>query len=257
MQYEQELLFAKELARTAGEMMRAAFGLHTNATWKEDNSPITETDIAINQLVIDGVQARFPDDGVLGEETSYRSERNRLWVVDPIDGTQPFAVGMPLSTFCLAFVVGGIPTIGVVYDPYQDRLFSAVIGGGAFINNEQIRVSSARYFEKNYVILSSRMAGEWPTPGQVYDAISERQGKVFNLRSVVYGMMLVACGRAVASVAGYLHPWDIAAAQVILQEAGATVTDLRGQPLHYNNVANGFLATNGKVHEAMLAVVKK
>lgn len=249
-----ELNFAKELAYKAGKMTLLNFGLNTEAVWKADVTPLTKTDIAINKLVIDEIQAAFPKDGVLGEEASFEPERSRLWVVDPIDGTQPFVLGAPLSTFCIALVENNQPILGVVYDPYLNRLYWGAKGEGAFINGKPLTPSVSAQLANNFVILSSRM-GKSRTTGSLYDAIELLQGKSFNFRSIVYGLMMVATGSAVAAVAGYLKPWDLAAAKVILEEVGAKVTDFEGNPCNYDENSNGCLVSNSLVHNQMLKLI--
>ena len=124
--YEKELDFAKQLAQDAGEIMRRYFQSDDIGTeLKEDNTPLTIADTKINQLAIDRVKQVFPRCGVIGEEDSFETEREELWVVDPIDGTKPYSLGIPVSTFCLAYAVNGDVKVSVVYDPFQDRLYHA------------------------------------------------------------------------------------------------------------------------------------
>jgi fructose-1,6-bisphosphatase/inositol monophosphatase family enzyme len=256
MSYDSELAFAVRLARQAGEIMRANLD-DTQVEWKSDNSPVTESDTTINQLVIDEVQSHFPYDGILGEEASFNPDRPRKWVVDPIDGTQAFDIGMPVSTFCLGLVVDGRPVLGVVYDPYLDRMYHAVRGGGAFINDQPIHVSDAARLEQQYLFLSSRMGDGVISNGEATDIFIAKGAKCFNVRSIVYGFTRVAAGRSLAALAGYSHPWDLAAALVILEEAGATVTDFEGGPLVYDQAEKGILASNGRIHQELLGYLRK
>ncbi len=253
--FEKELQFAKELANTAGDMTRAAFGLETQAIWKEDNTPLTETDTAINKFVIERVQAAFPKDGVLGEEESYEKGRERLWVVDPIDGTQPFTIGAPLSTFCLSLVVEGQPRLGIIHDPFQDRMFWAEKGKGAFMNNTPIHVSEADTLAQNFLVLSSRMREGRRTTGELFDMIEKKGGKSFNFRSFAYGSCFVAVGRAVATMIGVPNAWDVAATKIIVEEAGGKVTDVSGGERRYDEDGDGLIASNGKVHDAILELI--
>lgn len=257
MDYQAELAFAKELAKKAGDMTLKNFGLSTVATWKADNTPLTETDTAINQMVIDRVRETYPGDGVLGEEDSFEPSRQRLWVVDPVDGTQPFTLGAPLSTFLLSLVVDGQPVLGIIYDMYLDRMFWAVQGGGAFLNDTQIHVSDADTLAQNYVILSSRMGDEHKTTGRLFDDIEETKRKSFNFRSFAYGSAYVAAGRSVGAVIGVPNAWDVAASKIIIEEAGGKVTDLDGNDRRYDGPGNGMLATNGRVHEQLLELIRK
>jgi myo-inositol-1(or 4)-monophosphatase len=254
MAYEVELDFAKELAKTAGEMTRKAFGLQTSATWKSDSTPLTETDMAINQFVIEKVQKKFPDDGVLGEEASYESKRQRLWVVDPIDGTMPFTLGAPLSTFCLSLVIDGQPVLGIIHDPYLERMFWAAKGQGAFVNDTPLHVSDAKDVARSYITLSTRMGEDRKSVGEIFDEIDKLDCKVFNFRSFAYGSCFVAAGTAVAAVIGRPKPWDVAATKIIVEEAGGKVTDVAGKERRYDADGDGLLATNGHVHERLLEI---
>jgi inositol-phosphate phosphatase / L-galactose 1-phosphate phosphatase / histidinol-phosphatase len=111
------LYFAIKIAKEAGDIMRAHFSLGMKKEWKEDNSPLTITDTAINELVIQKVKESFPEHGVLGEEASLETtDATHIWVVDPVDGTIPFSHGVPTFAFSLALVVDGVPQLGVVFD---------------------------------------------------------------------------------------------------------------------------------------------
>jgi fructose-1,6-bisphosphatase/inositol monophosphatase family enzyme len=252
-----ELTFATVLARDAGKVMLDQFGLHTSVTWKEDGSPVTGSDVDINQLIIDRVRATFPDDGVLGEEASYEADRDRLWVVDPEDGTQAESIGVPLATTCIALVVNREPVMGVIYDPFMDRMFQACAGEGAFMNGEKLAVSEKDALTSAYVYLSARMGGGFASSGQITDRLIAAGGKPFSFRSFAYGCMLVATKGMVGAIAGHLEPWDAAATSVILQEAGATLTDFHGSPVVYDRNSDGFLASNGKLHSQLLEAIKK
>ncbi len=253
---QKELDFAKSLAREAGKMMRDAFGLHPKKTWKSDHSPITDADLSINKYVIARVQESFPDDGVLGEEISFEPSRKRLWVVDPIDGTYAFTIGAPLSTFSLGLVIDGEPVLGVVYDPFMDRMFWAECGKGAFVNDEPLHVSEAKKLSNEYITLSSRHMEGGKMTGELFDSVEREGGKAFSFRSFVYSGCLVAAGTAVAAVIGTPKPWDLAALLVILEEAGGKATGLDGKPHSYKS-KDALIATNGLVHERILELVNE
>ncbi|HSW79609.1 MAG TPA: inositol monophosphatase [Candidatus Saccharimonadales bacterium] len=252
--FQKELVFAKSIARDSGKMMRAAFGIHTSTTWKDDHTPVTEADLSINKFVIKKVRETFQDDGVLGEEISFEPNRKRIWVCDPIDGTYPFSLGAPLSTFCLALVENDEPIIGVVYDPYLKRLFWAQRGNGAFMNSEQIHVSKARKLKDQYMTLSSRILEPGLPTGVVFDKVENHGGKVFNFRSFAYCGSLVAAGTSVAATIGTPKPWDVAAIQIILEEAGGKLTDLSGNVRKYDDKI-GRIASNGLVHDEILELI--
>lgn len=255
MAYEKELAFAKDLAKVAGGMIRDNFGLETEATWKSDHTPLTTTDIAINQLVIERVQATFAGDGVLGEEASYEAGRGRLWVVDPIDGTMPFTLGAPLSTFLLSLVVDGQPVLGIIYDPYLDRMFWAAKGHGTFLNKKQLHVSDEDTLTNNFLILSTRMGDGHKSVGELFNVLEDIKCKAFNFRSFGYGSAFVAAGRAVGAILGVPNTWDAVATKIIVEEAGGKVTDINGNERRYDGPGDGLLASNGKLHGKLLELL--
>lgn len=255
-EYAKELEFAKDIASQAGEIILQNFSKAALAVeWKEDNTPVTIADKEINKLVIEHIKNRFPEDGVLGEEQSHNENSERLWVVDPIDGTQPFSIGVPTFTFSLGLVDKSEPILGVVNDPVLKKTYWSE-NATAYCNQEEIRFNSAGSLANSYVIVSSRMGEGHRETGEVYDNIIAAKSKAFNFRSIVYGFMLVATGQAVAAVAGYCGPWDIAGAFPILKAAGATITDLDGKDLKFGEVKNGILVSNGKVHDQMLELIQ-
>ena len=125
--------FAIGLARRAGDLMRANFSLGTKKSWKEDHSPLTVTDTAINEMVIEAVRDAYPGHAVIGEEESYGDGRlaDWTWVCDPIDGTIPFSHGYSTFAFSLGLAHRGESVLGVVYDAMFDRLVVARKGQGA------------------------------------------------------------------------------------------------------------------------------
>jgi fructose-1,6-bisphosphatase/inositol monophosphatase family enzyme len=254
-EYEKELAFAKKMATDAGQIMSSNFGLSAKATWKADNTPLTETDTAVNQLVIDRIQEAFPEDGVLGEEASHAADRQRLWVVDPVDGTMTFTLGAPLSTFLLALVINGQPVLGIIYDPYLRRMFWAVKGHGAYMNGSLIRVSDADTIERGYFLINARMGVNPKISGKLFDAVGEQNGKPFNLLSFGYSSSLVPAGTAIGACLPSPHPWDVAAPKVIVEEAGGKVTDFQGNSRRYDKPGNGLLASNAKVHSQLLDIL--
>lgn len=256
MNYDHELAFAKELASQAGKMMIANLDSTSKTKWKQDNTPITETDININNFVIKKVQTTFLSDGILGEENSHEAGRDRLWVVDPIDGTLAFDLGAPLSTFCLSLVIDGLPVLGVIHDPYLNRMYWAIKGGGAYVNDEAIHVSEDAELHQKYVVLSSRMGEGLKKTGQLFDAIEATGAKSFNFRSFAYGSTYVASGKAVAAVIGVGNPWDAAATKIIVEEAGGMVTDVNGEERRYDQQGDGLVATNGLVHDEVLRLIR-
>ena len=237
-QFDAELSFAKELAYEAGIIMLHYFNAKDKGvTIKEDASPVTLADTKINELVIKRVKEQFPADGVLGEEESFNLASSNLWVVDPLDGTPPFARGIPLSTFCMALVKNGQPVVAVVYDPYMKRLYWAAKGQGAYENKRKLDLSKHEPLGKLGVCLEVAGGSYWTTfkdpgiGGKMLESFDRTDDTFTYYLPIAYSIVMVAAGRFDAVVTSGKNPWDLAAAGFIAQEAGAKVTDIFGKPV--------------------------
>jgi fructose-1,6-bisphosphatase/inositol monophosphatase family enzyme len=252
MSYDKELIFAQELAHEAGKIMRHYFRAKDIGTvWKEDNTPLTVADTDINNLVIERVKAAFPTYAVIGEETSFEIEGDFVWVLDPIDGTIPFSIGMPLSTFSLALVDrnDGQPILGVIYDPYLNHLYTTKKGEGAFLNSKPIRTSQVTDFYRTYIsVLGGSEQGEksYFKQGACVDIIRDQGAKCLSLLSQIYAASRVASGELAGSIFGYGSPWDSAAVSLLVEEAGGVVTDVYGKPRRYDEFAAGCILAPNK-----------
>ena len=248
-----ELEFAKGIAREAGALMRQNFTLGMKKEWKDDDTPLTKTDLAINQLVLEAVQKKYPEHSYIGEEGNNIKESEYTWVCDPVDGTIPFSHGYPTFAFSLALVRNGEPILGVIYDPIMDRLLWAEKGTGAFLNGEKISVSSEKEFSgKTFVETNNH-----PKTAALREMLAERGAWIPTLYSCVYAGMLVAVGEFVANVYPYTKPWAAAAVKIIVEEAGGKVTDLAGNDQRYDGEIKGFVASNGHVHDEILQALIK
>jgi len=249
--------FAEDLAYQAGAIMRKNFSLGMKKTLKKtDGSPVTVSDTAINKIVIQAVAKEFPTHSVMGEEESYKKESEYVWLCDPIDGTIPFSSGIPISTFSLALVQNGAPVLGLIYDPFMDRLFVGEKGKGAFVNNKKILVSQNSLIKGQVLYV-----GWWQY--SLYNFLSVRKElnskgcKIMDFCSFAYAGALLAAGEFSAVIFGDRFPWDGAAVKVIVEEAGGKCTDLAGKEQRYDREINGFIASNGNVHKELLAIVKQ
>jgi fructose-1,6-bisphosphatase/inositol monophosphatase family enzyme len=234
--------------------MRKNFSLGMEKTWKENNTPVTISDTTINRFVIEAVNKDFPSHGILGEEESDLKESEYVWVCDPLDGTIPFAHGIPLSTFSLALTQEGAPILGVIYDPYMDRLFVAEKGKGAYLNDKKIKVSD-RGLQNNTLTIEG--SNRYPPFNNVRMELSNQGTKILSMMAFVYSGMLVSAGELVAAVFAHKNPWDVAAVKIIVEEAGGKCTDIEGNDQRYDRETNGFIASNGVVHEQLVDLLKK
>ena len=246
--------FVIDLAYKAGERMRKDFTLGMKKEWKKDKTPVTVTDTFVNQMVIDSISKKFPEHSVLGEEISnLKDDAEFVWVCDPIDGTIPFSHGFPIFAFSLALVKDGKPILGVIYDPILDRLVYAEKDKGATLNGKPIKVSSASSFSERTII-----DGGIQALGLLGldEKIQKREVLTTRIYSCVYGGMLVALGEFIAEIYRYINPWDAAAVKIVVEEAGGKVTDLLGLEQRYDQEINGFIASNGRVHDELVRRAK-
>lgn len=245
--------FAIEIAERAGKIIRSHFTLGIKTEWKSDNSPVTQIDKMVNSMVIDSVKKYFPDHGVLGEEQSYASNNENLWVCDPLDGTVAFSHGLPTFTFSLALTKNGESLLGIILDPILGRLVFAEKGGGAFLNEKPIYVSKGKILnEKSFINLD--------TDVELFNAkkiLLDIDCYVSTIYSSLYASMLVACGEFEAEIFEYSSPWDAAAAKIIVEEAGGKVTDIYGNDQRYDKKIKGYIASNGLVHNQLVSICKK
>jgi fructose-1,6-bisphosphatase/inositol monophosphatase family enzyme len=249
--------FAIGLAKKAGLEIRRAFGFGNEKRMKKDNTPVTNTDLAINRIMVDAVKERFPDHGILSEEGGDLSGRSGyVWVCDPLDGTVPFLHGIPTCVFSLALVKDGIPILGVVFEPFTDRMFHAEKGRGAFLNGKRIGVSKDKEFMGSAIGLCNWIGSKFDL-NVMYGKLIDRGVHVLDLGGITYMGALVANGEFLASVFPGENPWDSAALKVIVEEAGGKVTDLFGKEQRYDTDINGCIFSNGKLHKQLVELGSK
>jgi fructose-1,6-bisphosphatase/inositol monophosphatase family enzyme len=249
--------FAEDFAARAGQIMLDNFKLGMAKQWKSDNSLVTETDLKINSLLISEVKEKFPGHRIKAEEeSSMEGGGEYVWVCDPVDGTIPFSHGIPISTFSLALTKNGESILGVILDPFQKRLFSAVKGEGAHMNGDKIRVSQISELGKT--------TGEYEMFQTAHYDVNKLQERLvgtgmmlMKLCSVAYPAALVAAGELGFVIFPHTTAHDGAAAKVIVEEAGGKVTDLFGEEQRYDQDIRGFIASNGVLHEELVSLCKE
>lgn len=244
----------------AGAVQRAHFGRGLHIERKSSALDlVTEVDLAVEREFRATIASRFPEHRVLGEEFSGDIASVPLdgpcWVFDPLDGTTNFAHGLPIFCASLGFEVDGAAQVGAVYDPMRDELFVAERGEGASLNGEPIGVSAAA--EIGDAMLCTGFPYDiHKTRDAVVGLFSEFVGRaraVRRLGSAALDLCYVASGRLDGFWEAGLKPWDTCAGALMVEEAGGAVTRWDGSP--YQSRANGLVATNGRVHQAMLDVL--
>lgn len=258
-QHQEWLDFAKSVALEAGDIMRKYFGKKPDSHLKANNTIVTVADEGINQLVINKVMEKYPDHDIDGEEASQCHGSKYVWVCDPIDGTASFAIGLPVSVFSLALVIDGQPEVGVIYAPFSERLYWAVRGQGAYLNSRPIHVSQDSLDDRVEMNVDWWPSAPWDVMQVVHDLAYEKDVYVTTIGSTTHAAALVARGEFVASVfvGTKGKNVDIAAAKVIVEEAGGKVTDLFGREQRYDQDICGTVLSNGIVHEEIVKAMRR
>ena len=250
---DEDLKLLQQTVHAAGDIARKFYGGDYKRWSKDGGSPVTEADLAVNAFLHDRLTAARPAYGWLSEENPddpARLGKREVFVIDPIDGTVAFLKNRPHFTICAAVVVDGRPACGVVYNPISEVLYAARAGGGAQRNGTAIRVGMRDQLE-NCAMLGDRtqFAGApWPPM------------HVQNRNSIAYRLVLVADGSADASVS--LTPkrdWDLAAADIILHEAGGRLTDAQGGTLIYNQPVTrqaSLIGASPRLHARMVDLLR-
>jgi histidinol phosphatase-like enzyme (inositol monophosphatase family) len=217
-----------EVAARAGAVALAHFGRGLAVERKGDGSPVTIADRAAEEAARAWIAERFPADGILGEEGgAIRPEARSQWLIDPIDGTKSFVRGVPLWATLVARVEEGEPVAGALVFPALRETLVAARGRGCLWNGARCSVSSvARLAEAAVLITDERPL----RPDHALWAALAREAALARTWGDAYGYLLVATGRAEVMADAIAAPWDLAAAQVAIEEAGGVFTDWRGRP---------------------------
>lgn len=250
---------AVEVARAAGDLLRRELTGPRRIEFKgSPTNLVTEMDARAEALIVDRLLGEFPDDAVLAEERGVQAGRSeRRWIIDPVDGTTNYAHGLPLYCVSIALEVAGRVELGVAYDPSHDELFVAERGAGAFCNDARLSVSSAATLERSLLATGFPYDVRSNPDNNVkeYAGFSMRAQGVRRLGSAVLYLAWVAAGRFDGYWELRLGPWDVAAAGLMVEEAGGRLTSLAGGPIELERPT--VVASNGRIHDEMLAVLRE
>jgi myo-inositol-1(or 4)-monophosphatase len=252
------LAFAREVALRAGELLKEGLDRPHEVRYKGAIDLVTEMDVAAEKLILSAIASTYPDHAVLAEESgeSQPASSGYKWVVDPLDGTTNYAHGLPIYCVSIGLEQDGEPLLGVIYAPSLGELFSAERGKGATFNDRPMRVSTTKEVSKGLLVTG------FPYDVQVKSTnlahfgsfIHEAQA-VRRLGSAAIDMAWTAAGRFDGFWEPRLAAWDMCAGSVLVTEAGGRVTRYDGSP--FSIYGREVLATNGHLHEPMMAVLAR
>jgi myo-inositol-1(or 4)-monophosphatase len=257
-----ETRVAAEAAKRAGAELRRCFERPLDVGHKSGRELVTEMDRAAEEIVLSTIRAEFPDDPVIAEEgspalanSSEGARPDRIWIVDPLDGTNNYAHGYPFFSVAVAVEERGTPVAGVVYDPLRDELFAAEVGQGATLNGAPVHVSDTGSLSEALV-----------ATGFPYDRTALSDNNLANLNRFILSsrgirrggsaeldLVYVACGRLDGFWELGLKIWDVSAGGVIVREAGGRVSNFRSEV--WDHRRGDIVASNGRIHDEMQTLI--
>lgn len=266
--HDAELAVATEAARRAGRLQMERYERLERIVHKSERDVVTEVDTLSEQLIIDAIREAFPHDAILAEESGHtdavppRGEslidptEQRVWIIDPLDGTVNYANGIPVFCVSVGLAVGGRPVIGVVHDPSRDEMFTAHAGRGARLDGRPIRMPQKEKLSDCVVALALPRRGWSQRERNVRRSI--RVGR--SMGSAALAIAYLGNGRFDAFVqSGGLSLWDICAAGLVAVEGGARLTTLDGGPwfdIGSNSKSIGLLGAAPDHHQTLLEMLR-
>ena len=264
--YERELEVAKQLAREAGALALGYYDRPLHVEQKvsaDDDEPVTEADRAANAHIVGGIRHAFPEDGILAEEsvdTERRLGKTRVWMIDPLDGTNGFIARNGDFAVQIGLAVEGLSRLGIVYQPLTDVLYWAAAGAGTWIERPGLPVERARvsdHSELSEMILAASRSHRSPRMDRVVRALGVRDEVQRGSVGVKIGLIIERQCDLYVHLSPRTKQWDTCAPEIILCEAGGCLTDLFGIPLGYNSPEvqnrNGIVASNGPAHANIIS----
>jgi myo-inositol-1(or 4)-monophosphatase len=248
----------ERLARQAGRILSDGYEKDHKVDFKGTIDLVTEIDHASEKFLLDEIQRLFPGHSFLAEESgASEGQTEHLWIIDPLDGTVNYAHGVPMFCVSIAYSYRGETKLGAVYEPLRNELFIAERGKGAWVNGRLLKATSVGELERA-LLVTGFAYDVWHSEFNNFDNFvnfAKMSQGVRRLGSAALDLCYVAAGRFDGYWEVSIKPWDIAAAGLIAEEAGAKVTKVDGDS-HYLYPPQSVLAANPALHEKMLERLK-
>ena len=247
---------AIDAAKSAGLLLKRNIGRGHTIEFKGVIDVVTEMDIKAEEMIMKTIRARFPEHGILTEESfEQKSGSGYRWIIDPLDGTTNYSHGFPVFCVSIALEMEGEIILGVVFNPMLNELFTAEKGKGAYLNNKRIRVSGISELTKSLLATGFPYDVRTSPDNNIshFANFAVRVQAIRRAGSAALDMCYVACGRFDGFWELKLKPWDTAAAMLIIKEAGGIVTDFKGSA--FSLYSGETLASNGLVHDEMIEIL--
>ena len=248
--------FAVDTAREAGEIIHGMSRRRHRIILKGRVDLVTEADLASEKFVTTAINKKFPEHSILAEEEAAHERSSDLrWVVDPLDGTTNYAHNFPFYCVSIALEYRGEIVVGAIFDPERKEMFNAFKGGGAFLNGKRMKVSPETKLERS--LLATGFPYDIGTSNndnlRHFRRFMKKSRAVRRAGSAALDLCYLACGRFDGFWELKLHPWDTAAGEIMVEEAGGKVTDFQGRK--YSIYGKCILASNGHIHNVMKKIL--
>lgn len=248
------LPYVENLARQAGEILRAGYNKEHQVGYKGVIDLVTEVDHQSEAFLLGQVQKNFPGHHIFSEETGIiQGSDEHIWYIDPLDGTVNYAHHIPIFCVSIAYAFHGTLVLGAVYDPMRDEMFTAERSQGAYLNGQPARVSLTTELQKS-LLVTGFPYDAWNTPQDNFAnfvKFSKLSQGVRRLGSAALDLCYVAAGRFDGFWELALNPWDVAAGGLICEEAGARVTNVEGETDYLSSPQSVIACTSG-IHSRIL-----
>jgi myo-inositol-1(or 4)-monophosphatase len=248
-------LAAETAARRGGEVLRKRFREARTVSFKGQIDLVTDADHASEEAILSYVRGEFPEDDVVAEESASKERRGgRIWFVDPLDGTTNYAHGVPHFCVSVGIVDEAGALAGAVYHPLLDDMYAAARGQGATLNGEKIEVSQRAPLSQS-LLATGFPYDVWTHPEPPLRLFSLALKKSRGMRrfgAAALDLAYVASGKFDGYFELGLHPWDVVAGSLLVQEAGGAVSDLHGKPFDF--AGREILSSNGLLHPELVAL---
>jgi len=252
------LAYIERLAHQAGQILRAGYQQEHQVDYKGVIDLVTEIDRKSEDYLLGKIRKDFPDHHILAEESGGTRGDGQQWYIDPLDGTVNYAHNIPIFSVSIAYASNGTLSLGAVYDPLRDEMFTAERGAGAHLNGSPLHVSSASDLQKSLLVTGFPYDIQNPEINNLNNFIhfSHKSQGVRRLGSAALDLAYVAAGRFDGFWEMALKPWDVAAGGLICEEAGARVTNVHGKA-DFISPPQSILATAPGIYTRMLEELKQ
>ncbi len=246
---------AIKAAKEAGKVLINNLGEIKTVTEKSLSSFVTNVDLAVEKKIFSVIRKKYPKHSILSEEEGFIDNKSEYkWIIDPLDGTHNYIHSLPIFGTCIALEYKGDVRLGVIYVPLFSQLFVAEKGKGAFLNGKRIKVSNISQLKDSLLLFEGSLHMQWKEKMKFLGKINK---KVFRIRvsgAACFDLSSLANGSCDFHLAFATNPWDVAAGFLLIREAGGKITDFNGKEV--NHYCKSFIASNGKVHDKVLKLIK-